>query len=65
MGPSENSGFYARPLIVVNFFRFFPKISGGKNWGLLLEILVLVGLGRSGRLIGSISTYFHQKRMVG
>ena len=40
------------------FVRFVLEISGVKNYGLLLEILVLVGLGRSGRLIGSISTYF-------
>ena len=36
-----------------------------KNSGFLLEFWALNGLGRSGRPVGIISTYFRQKRSGG
>ena len=37
-------------------FHLFEKKS--QNLGFLVEILVLVGIGSSGRLVGIVSTYF-------
>ena len=44
---------YARLLIVVNICRFYIK-NGLKNSGLTLEFCLLVGIGRSGVMIGSL-----------
>lgn len=52
--------FYAHIELVAKFFSVSCQISGSQNWGFLVEILVLVGIGRSGRLIGFVSTCFRQ-----
>ena len=54
----RNTQICVWPLIVVVKFCSGPcKLFGCEKKGFLLEILVLVGLGRSGRLIGRVSTY--------
>ena len=49
-----NDGKYARPLIVVKIGWFHIKDFGFKNSGLTLEFRSLVGIGRSGVMIGRL-----------
>ena len=51
--------FYAQKLIVVKFFSVLYKIFGLQNLGLLLEFRLLVGIGRSGRLVAFILLQYH------
>ena len=48
---------YAELLILVKFVRFYIKQMGINNSGLMLELGVLVGIGRSGVLRGRILSY--------
>ena len=43
---------YAQKLIVVKIVRFYIKQIGFKNSGLTFEFCLLVGIGRSGGMIG-------------
>ena len=47
-------------LLVVNLLNHFLKTMTSKNSGFPLEFWALNGLGRSGRPVGIISTYFRQ-----
>ena len=49
---------YARPLIVVKLFSGPCIFFGSQNKRSLVEVLVLVLIGRSGRLLGFVSTHF-------